>query len=102
MNKIEAQIKKILDEYLDKQKYAYFLFGSQVSWKARKNSDYDVWIYAKDKIPFKDYLKIKRLIEENVDYPVDVVDFTRVDEDFKNLALKQIKIWNQPKGLKIL
>jgi hypothetical protein len=42
------------------------------------------------------------LIEENVDYPVDVVDFTRVDEDFKNLALKHIKIWNQPKDLKIL
>ncbi len=98
---IKEQIKKILDANLDKKKYAYFLFGSQVNWNAKTNSDYDIWIWTKWKLNFELFLKLKDLIQENVDYPVDVVDFTRVGEDFKALAYKNLEIWNMTEDFRI-
>jgi hypothetical protein len=47
----------------------------------------------KQKLEYTKYLRLKRLLNE-LPCLVDVVDFYIVDDDFKNLALKKIILWN--------
>lgn len=97
---IEDKIKDILKEKLWKKDFTYFLFWSRVKWDYRKNSDYDIWIYGNKKIDFRKYIQIKRCLDDNINFPVDLVDFNRVDEDFKKIALKNIQIWNKWESIK--
>jgi len=100
--KIENNIKNILEENLWKKDFSYFLFGSRAKWNYRKNSDYDIWIYWNKKINFRKYLQLKRCLDDNIDFPIDIIDFNRVDNNFKELALKNIKIWNKWENIKLV
>ena len=102
MKNLEKEIKKNLDQLLDKKYFTYFLFGSRTKNNFRYNSDYDIWIWAPKKIDLNIILKVRRILKENIDRPIDIVDFTRVDKEFKNLALKNIKLWNKGKDWKRL
>ncbi len=102
MDNKEKKIKKILFENLDNNKYSYFLFGSRVKWNFNKNSDYDVWIFWEKKLDLRKYVSLKRKLNEQINYNVDLVDFNRVWNDFKKIAFKNIKIWNNWKNIKLL
>ena len=99
---IENKIKKILEKELWKKDFSYFLFWSRVKWNYRKNSDYDIWIFWNKKIDFRKYIQLKRYLNDNINFPVDLVDFNRVSNDFKNLAIKNIKIWNKWENIKLI
>ena len=50
-----------------------------------------------EKIPEKIFHQIRNTIDASViPWNVDVIDFTRVDPDFKKEAMREIIIWNKP------
>lgn len=93
--KIKEQILSIIKQNLDNfWDYVVFLFWSRADWTNHNNSDYDIWIMWKEKIPFLVFLKIKRELNE-LPFVIDFVDFSVVnDEVFRDLALKNIVKWN--------
>ncbi|UFX82685.1 nucleotidyltransferase family protein [Candidatus Absconditicoccus praedator] len=95
----EDKINKVLEQNLDKDRYCWFLFGSRAEGTYNKRSDYDIGVIGDQPLEFRSYLKLRRELDESVGKKVDLVDFAKVDNQFKNLALKHIQIWNQPKNL---
>lgn len=94
-----SMIKEIIFSVIDKNEYKVFMFGSRATQKFKNYSDVDVGILGKKPLG-KLYYKIINLIEESViPYNVDIVDFALVDEQFKNIALQKIEIWNDPEYL---
>ena len=89
----EEKMKKIIFSILDKREHKVFLFWSRATWDYKVNSDYDIWILWKNKLDFNKYLEIKAQLDE-LPYIIDFVDFNRVDDDFKKIALNKIKVWN--------
>lgn len=90
----EENIKNTIIQNLPKwEKYDIFLFWSRAKGNYHHYSDYDIWIQWEKKLKFIDFLKIKSALEE-LPYLIDIVDFNNVDENFKHIALKNIKKWN--------
>jgi predicted nucleotidyltransferase len=101
---IQAVIQKVIAKHVDTDSAFVFLFGSRASGHSRPASDYDVGIYTGQKIPLSVLAKIDDELE---DYPIpvdiEVVDFSKVSEEFKRIALQEIEIWNTPKkNLKLI
>ena len=94
-------VKKIILDNIDKDSYIVFLFGSRARKEARAVSDIDIGFYGKE--PLLDTLsELKVLLEESiVPYHIDLVDFTQVDNVFKQIATERIEIWNQPKDISL-
>ncbi len=91
-NKTEKQIKNIIFQHLDPEKYQVFIFGSRVTGKAAKYSDYDIGILGKNRLPSATKVYIEESLEEsNIPYKIDIVDFTLVSPEFKKIALLKIK-----------
>lgn len=91
---IENDIKKIIFKHLSPQKYQIFVYGSRATGRARKWSDYDIGIMGKSPIPKTLLWKTEEELEES-DLPVivRVVDFAKVDKEFKQVALQHTKPW---------
>lgn len=84
-------IKNIIWKHLDPKTTEAFIFGSRAVKTNSKFSDIDIGLKSSTKIP----TKIKFMIEddfENSDLPyiVETVDFSQVDEKFKQVSLKKI------------
>lgn len=87
-------IKNTILRMKELKDYQIFLFGSRVRGDFRKNSDYDIGIIGKEKMNLREYLSIKRSLDE-LPYSIDLVDFGRASQDFKNIALKNISVWKK-------
>jgi predicted nucleotidyltransferase len=98
---IENKIKDILKDKLWEKDFSYFLFGSRAKWNFRKNSDYDIGIMWKNKLDLRKYVSLKRELNDKINYNIDLIDFNRVWNDFKEIAFKNIKIWNNWKNIKL-
>ena len=86
------EIKKNLKKFFDFKKHNVFIFGSRARGKARKFSDYDIGVIGRKPLDLKKIALIKGELEESdLPYRVDVVDFSTVSKNFKNLALSKIK-----------
>ncbi len=73
----------------------FFLFGSRANGSAGFAADIDIGIWPQE--PLNDTILSKRqeIIEDSfVPYQVDLVDFSKVSENFKQQALKKIIPWN--------
>jgi len=94
---IENQIKTIIFKYLPPQEYQIFLYGSRAAGRARKWSDYDIGIIGKKHIPSPTITVIEEELENSFDIPynVDVVDFSQVSKDFKQVALQKTIPWTK-------
>ncbi len=87
----EVVLKKI-----DKSKYAVFLYGSMVN-DPLNAYDMDIGIFGSEKVPFETIEDIKDGLDESiVPFRYDIVDFKDTDEEFRNFAYENIKIWNKP------
>ncbi|HVA98691.1 MAG TPA: nucleotidyltransferase domain-containing protein [Bacteroidia bacterium] len=94
--------KKIILNYIEKDNYAVFLFGSRASGKANRTSDIDVGIIGKNIFPPLLKAKMKEELEESIiPYHVDIIDFSEVSENFKKIALQKFVAWNKPKNIAI-
>ena len=88
-------IKEIVFRHIPPNKYKVFVFGSRVSGRAGKWSDYDIGIEGEEKVPTRSIMDIREALEESdLPYFVDVVDFNEVDEDFKKIAKQKIYLLN--------
>lgn len=101
---VEPAIKKVIAKHVDPKDSYVFLFGSRAAGGSRPASDYDIGIYRHEKIPLSVIARIKDELEDfPIPVDIEIVDFTTVTDEFKKLALRQIKIWNKPKtSLKLI
>lgn len=91
IQKVQKEIKNIVFRYLDPKKDKVFIFGSRAIGDNRKFSDVDLGIISKRKLPSLLISDLEEALEESdIPYKVEVVDFSTVTKQFKNLALKKI------------
>ena len=90
-DKLIKEIKKTVFRHLDPTKVKAFVFGSRASGKNRKYSDVDLGIMAKTAIPTIVKFDLEEEFENsNLPYRVDVVDFSKVSDNFKKVALNNV------------
>jgi len=84
-------IKQTLRAHLPDPSYRFFLFGSRVIGDAHPYSDFDVGIVGKTPAPSMAMDAIKEELEEsNLPVRVDVVDFLKIADSFKRVAMQNI------------
>ena len=99
---IREQILNVVFTHLDKNKTTVYLFGSRAEDKNGKYSDIDIGLlYEEGEIPAENFVYLMDELNTKVDtlLKIDVVDFNRVDEEFKNFALKEAQVWHSPKNI---
>lgn len=68
------------------------LFGSRARGDHRENSDFDIAVRA-DSMPAEAWTKLKLAVDEEpiTLYPVDLMDFNQLNDDYKNRILSEGK-----------
>ena len=101
-DKYLLMLKEIVLSLIDQDKVVVFLFGSRASGHARSRTDVDIGLWSQETLPRQLYHRIRNAVDDSIiPYKVDIVDFTRVDPEFKIIALKDIEIWHEPADMKI-
>lgn len=92
--------KEIVLNIIDKDSTSVFLFGSRADSTFRKDSDMDIGFLGKDRMDLLIFHRIREALENSsVPYHFDLVDFSYKTSEFKDIALKNIIIWNKAKNL---
>lgn len=87
----KEEVKEIIFKHLNPGRNRVFIFGSRASGTDVKYSDIDLGIETEKEIPGYLISEIEEDFENSdIPYRVDVVDFSRVSEDFKRVALKDV------------
>ncbi|MFA5431475.1 MAG: nucleotidyltransferase domain-containing protein [Candidatus Paceibacterota bacterium] len=89
--KLKKEVREAIEKYLDLKKYKVFFFGSRVRRDNFEVSDIDIGIDGGEISP-----EVKMNIDEEIEriptlYTFDIVDFSKVSEDFKKEAFKNIE-----------
>ncbi len=94
--------KEITLRVVDRNLYAVFLFGSRARDLRNNHGDIDIGLLGEAVVPEQLMIELNEAIDRS-DCPlqVDFVDFLRTDSKFKQIALKDIVVWNQPSTIKI-
>ena len=93
-------VKQIVLIHIPKDNFAVFLFGSRAVGNAKPLSDIDIGILGTEPLPTLIKADLESDLEESiVPYKIDLIDFYKVDKDFKKEALNTIQIWNCPKNI---
>jgi uncharacterized protein len=85
----EAQViaLRLVRRHIPDPSYRVFLFGSRTRGSARANSDIDLGVEGPAPIPYGTLVAIREDLENAPTlYTVDVVDFRRVPEKFRQVA----------------
>ena len=94
-------LKEIILSIVDTKKVMVFLFGSRISGHHSSSADADIGLLADERLSTNLYHKIRNAIDESIiPWEVDIIDFTRADQTFKEATLKDIVIWNMPEAMK--
>lgn len=95
-------VKQIVLKHIPKDNFAVFLFGSRAVGNAKPLSDIDIGILGTEPLPTLIKADLESDLEESiVPYKIDLIDFYKVDKDFKKEALNTIQIWNCPKNISL-
>jgi predicted nucleotidyltransferase len=90
------QLREIVLKHVDSDRYAVFIYGSRAAGTAVRSSDFDIGIWGDAAVPVSILARIREDIDESdIPFHYDLVDFSRVDESFKTIALQHIIPWNQ-------
>ncbi len=82
---------KIIRKHLSEE-FRILVFGSWAKGEAMENSDLDVGILGKEKVPWDDMVHIRQELDELPTLrSIDVVDLNSVEDNFRNNALKHAK-----------
>ncbi len=88
-----AIIESVVQEHVP-DGYEVFVFGSRVRGGDRKYSDIDIGIKGKKRLEMRKLGLIKAELEESMlPYRIDVVDFKRVGDRFRDLVLPGEVLW---------
>lgn len=91
--KLNKLVINSIKRYIPFEHYRIFYFGSRVSGKGTSRSDLDVGIDAGANIPLDAIARIKGDLEQlPILQRIDLVDFSRVPEDFARNAQKGMVI----------
>lgn len=95
-------VKRIILKRLPLQDYSVFLFGSRAVGNHHQMSDIDVGIWGNKPLDVVTKLDLEEELENSdILLKVDLIDFYKVNQDFKNEALNKIEIWNYLENLKM-
>jgi len=83
----------VVRRHLPDPAYRIFLFGSRASAKARERSDIDIGVEGPTPVPRQALAAIHEELDEAPTlYTIDVVDFARVSERFRQVARHRIPL----------
>lgn len=83
----------VIRQHLPDPAYRIFLFGSRATGSAAERSDIDIGIEGPAPVPHPALAAIHDEIEEAPTlYTIEVVDFHRVSEQFRNVAQRRIEL----------
>jgi uncharacterized protein len=87
-------LKSLIFETLKEEDVTVVLFGSRARGDFNRVSDIDIGILPGKNFDRKKLILLKDRIEDlNIPYTVDIVDLSRVSEDFKEKALREGVAW---------
>lgn len=89
--KIFIKIKSIIFTNIENNSHDFFLFWSRVQGTASIKSDYDIWFIWETKLDPLIQANIEEAFEK-IPALIDLIDFSKVSNDFKKEAMKNI-IW---------
>lgn len=93
---VEETIKSTIYKYISPDEYKVFLFGSRAVGNNSKWSDFDIGIIGKEVLPYSKLEMIESELEDsNIPYRVEIVDFARVSDKFKKIALGKVIQWTR-------
>lgn len=88
--RVKSQIKTTVKKYLPSEDYKLFIFGSRATGENRRFSDLDLGILGPKIMPSHVKVKIEEELENSrIPYKIDVVDFKKVSDEFRKLALRE-------------
>jgi predicted nucleotidyltransferase len=94
--------RDIVLDFIDKDTVTVFLFGSRTDENFSYGSDIDIGFLSSNKLDDKLFIKINEALEKSIiPYHIDLVDFNSANNNFKEIALKKIEIWNKAKDSNI-
>lgn len=94
-DKTKKILKMVIFKYLNSNEVKVFVFGSRATNTNVKFSDIDLGLISAKKIGYNTVLKIEEELENsNIPYRVDVVDFSKVSDKFKEVASKKVVYLN--------
>ena len=94
-------LKQIILSRIDRDKVMVFLFGSRVLDNHTSRADVDVGFLSDEKLSVHLFHEIRNAVEDSIiPLEVDLVDFNKTGNLFAKEAVKDIVIWNKPKGMK--
>ena len=92
---LKKDIPAVIGKYLDLNEYRVFLFGSRVNDKGDDRADIDVGIEGTREVPGVAMVEIREALENLPTlYKIDVVDFKKVGEEFREVALTHTEAVN--------
>ncbi len=101
-NKYLDIAKEIILRHINCDEVNVFLFGSRAKDDSLRNSDLDIGFLGNEAINHRIFRKIADDLEESVvPYHFDLIDFFKVDNNFKRIALQRIMLWNKAKNIPI-
>jgi len=78
---------RVIRSHLGSPAFRIFLFGSRAAGTARRRSDIDIGVEGPSAVPFETMTAIAEDLEDVPSlYSIDVVDFQRVPERFRQVA----------------
>ncbi|MEK7525847.1 MAG: nucleotidyltransferase domain-containing protein [Patescibacteria group bacterium] len=90
-NTLRNRLKDTVFQFLNPDSVTVFVFGSRASGLASKFSDVDLGIKSKEPIPVGTVSDIEEAFENSdLPYGVDIVDFSKVSDKFREIAEKSI------------
>jgi uncharacterized protein len=88
------ELKSLILEILKEENATVILFGSRARGDFNRVSDIDIGILPGENFDRRKLVILKDRIEDlNIPYTVDIVDLSRVSEDFKEKALREGVVW---------
>lgn len=88
------KLKEVFLRFLKDEDIKVVLFGSRARGDFVNTSDVDIGIIIKKEIDRKNLILLREYIEElNIPYKVEIIDFSTVSEEFKQMALKEAVVW---------
>ena len=84
---------EVIRRHVSDPVYRVFLFGSRAAGSATERSDIDIGIEGPAPVPRLALAAIHEELEEAPTlYTIDIVDFTRVSENFRRLAQQRVSL----------
>ena len=89
-----GKLKEVVLRFLKDEEVKVVLFGSRARGDSVNTSDVDIGIIIGEGADRKKLVLLREYIDEmNIPYKVEIVDFSTISEEFKEMALKEAVVW---------